>query len=88
MTRRTLDGEHPGGWVPSQKITVEEALAAYTRDAAYAGFQEEMTGTLEVGKRADIVVLDRNLFRIPPETIRDAAVVVTLVDGGVVFERR
>ncbi len=86
VTRRTLDGEHPDGWVPSQKITVEEALAAYTRDAAFAGFAEERTGTLEPGKLADLVVLDRDLVGIPPEQIREARVVATIVGGEVVYE--
>jgi predicted amidohydrolase YtcJ len=62
VTRRTLDGKHPGGWMPAQKITVEEALRAYTIDAAYAGFSETSLGSLEPGKLADIVVLDKNLL--------------------------
>ena len=87
VTRRTLDDRHPGGWVPEQRITVEEALRAYTSAAAYAAFEEEETGTLERGKLADFVLLDRDLTRIPPETIRDARVVMTLVGGRVVHER-
>jgi predicted amidohydrolase YtcJ len=88
VTRRTLDDRNPQGWVPEQKISVEEALTAYTRDAAYASFEEQIKGTLEPGKLADLVVLDRNLLRIPPETIRDARVVLTVVGGDVVWERR
>src|SRR5690606_39521223 len=72
VTRRTLDDENPNGWVPEQKITVEDALAAYTREGAYASFEEELKGTLEVGKLADVVVIDRNLLRLPPVTIREA----------------
>jgi len=87
VTRRTLDDRHPGGWVPEQRITVEEALRAYTSAAAYAAFEEEEKGTLERGKLADFVLLDRDLTRIPPETIRDARVVMTLVGGRVVHER-
>ncbi|MBV8202137.1 MAG: amidohydrolase [Acidobacteria bacterium] len=86
LTRRTLDGRHPGGWVPSQKITLEEALAAYTRDAAYAGFAERELGTLEPGKLADLVLVDRDLSRIPEPAIRDAKVLLTVVGGQVVFE--
>jgi predicted amidohydrolase YtcJ len=86
VTRRTLDGRNPGGWVPEQKITVEEALRAYTRDAAYASFEEEEKGVLAPGKLADFVLLDRDLRAIPPETIRDAKVRLTVVDGRVVFE--
>src|SRR5207237_9038581 len=66
VTRRTLDGKNPNGWVPQQKIKVEEALRAYTIDAAYAGFSEKSLGSLEPGKLADMVVLGRNLFDTPP----------------------
>ncbi len=86
VTRRTLDDAHPNGWVPEQKITVEEALAAYTREGAYASFEEQLKGTLEAGKLADIVVIDRNLLRIPPETIRQAKVTHTIVGGKIVHE--
>ncbi len=88
VTRRTLDDANPGGWVPQQKITVEEALAAYTREGAYASFEEGLKGTIEPGRLADLVVLDRNLLRVPPETIREALVVNTMVGGTVVWERR
>jgi predicted amidohydrolase YtcJ len=87
VSRRTLDGAHPGGWVPEQKITVEEALRAYTAGGAFASFEEREKGTLEVGKLADFVVIDRDLTTIPPETIRDARVTLTVVGGQVVFER-
>ena len=87
VTRRTLDGAHPGGWVPSQKITIEEALRAYTSAGAYAGFDEAERGTLERGKLADLVLIDRDLTRVPPETIRDARVVLTVVGGRIVHER-
>jgi predicted amidohydrolase YtcJ len=62
VTRRTLDGKHPGGWIPEQKISVEEALRAYTLDAAYASFCESDLGSLEPGKLADMVIVDRDLF--------------------------
>jgi predicted amidohydrolase YtcJ len=87
VTRRTIDGKNPEDWVPRQKITVEEALAAYTRDAAYAGFAERDLGTLVPGKLADLVILDRDLFRIPPPEIRDVQVVATMAGGRVLFER-
>lgn len=87
VTRRTLDDKHPGGWVPEQKITVDEALRAYTADAAYAAFAEGEKGTLEPGKLADFVLIDRDLRRIAPETIRDARVLMTVVGGTVVYER-
>jgi hypothetical protein len=87
VTRRTLDDKNPGGWVPAQKITVEEALRAYTADAAYASFEESRKGTLAPGRLADFVMLDRNLFEIAPETIRDAQVVLTAVGGKIVHRR-
>ena len=86
VTRRTLDGRHPDGWVPGQRITVDEALRAYTAGGAYARFAEAELGTLEAGKLADFVLVDRDLTRVPPATIRDARVVLTVVGGRVVFE--
>lgn len=86
VTRRTLDGAHPDGWVPSQKITVEEALRAYTQGAAYAGFAEARTGVLRRGLLADLVLLDRDITRVPPETIREARVRLTVVGGRIVHE--
>lgn len=87
VTRRTLDGAHPGGWVPEQKITVEDALRAYTAGGAYASFEEGDRGTLARGKLADFLLVDRDLTRIAPETIRDARVSLTVVGGRVVYER-
>jgi predicted amidohydrolase YtcJ len=87
VTRSTLDGKHPEGWVPEQKITVEEALRAYTSGSAYASFDENGKGTLERGKLADFTIIDRDLTRIPPAEIRDAHVLMTIVGGKVVYER-
>ncbi len=86
VTRRTLDGANPGGWVPSERITVEEALRAYTSANAFAGFQESRAGTLEAGKLADFVVLSENLFEIAPERIADVQVLRTVVGGRTVYE--
>lgn len=85
VTRRTLDDANPGGWVPEQKISVEEALHAYTAAAAYASFEEGRKGTLSAGKLADLVMLDQDLFSIAPEKIRDVKVVATMVGGKVVY---
>src|SRR5438105_3821219 len=87
VTRRTLDDKHPGGWVPEQKITVEEALRAYTSGAAYATFEENEKGSLAPGKLADVVIIDRDLTKIPPETIRDARIDYTIAGGRVVYDR-
>ena len=87
VTRRTLDDRHPGGWVPAEKITVEEALRAYTVNAAYASFDEERKGMLTAGRLADFVMLDRNLLEIAPEQIREARAVLTVVGGRKVVER-
>ena len=85
VTRRTLDGSHPNGWVPEQRITVEEALRAYTREAAFASYGERDTGTLERGKLADFAIIDRDLTRIALEEIASARVVTTVVGGRVVY---
>jgi predicted amidohydrolase YtcJ len=85
VTRRTLDERHPEGWVPEQKITVEEALAAYTRAGAHASFEEREKGAIAPGMLADIAVIDRDLRTIPPAEIRRAKVVRTIVGGKTVF---
>jgi predicted amidohydrolase YtcJ len=86
VTRQTLDGAHPGGWVPEQKITVEDALAAYTRSAAYAAFDESNRGVLKAGFLADFVILDRDLTTMPPEGPLNARVLMTVVGGKTVYE--
>ncbi len=86
VTRRTLDEKRPGGWVPEQKISVEDALRAYTAGAAYAGFADGTRGVLRKGMLADITMIDRDLTTIAPATIRDARIVRTIVNGKVVFE--
>ena len=87
VTRRTLDARNPGGWVPEQTITVEEALQAYTMGSAKASFTESRKGSLVRGKLADLVLIDRDLTKILPEAIRDARITMTVVGGRVVFER-
>ncbi|MBV9242796.1 MAG: amidohydrolase [Acidobacteria bacterium] len=88
VTRRTADGKSPNGWIPDQKITLDEAIRAYTVGSAYAEFQETVKGTLEVGKFADIVVLSDDLYKIAPERIADAKVLLTICDGRVVYEAK
>jgi predicted amidohydrolase YtcJ len=86
VTRRTLDDKNPDGWIPEQKITVEEALRAYTSDGAYASFEEGIKGTLEPGKLADFVVLDHDITEVDPVQIRDIKVLQTYVGGKKVFD--
>jgi hypothetical protein len=86
VTRATLDGRNPGGWFPEQRLTVEEALRAYTRGSAYAAFEEKDKGTIAPGKFADLVVLSEDLFRIPPQRIKDAHAEITMVGGRVVYQ--
>jgi predicted amidohydrolase YtcJ len=86
-TRRTLDEKRPGGWHPEQKITVEQALRAYTAGGAYAGFADDERGILKKGMLADFVMIDHDLTAIAPAKIRDAKVLLTVVGGKTVFER-
>ena len=85
VTRRTLDDKHPDGWVPEQKIAVEEALRAYTTGGAYASFEERQKGVIAPGMLADITVIDRDLRSTRPAEIRRARIVRTLVGGTTVF---
>ncbi len=87
VTRETLDGKNPQGWVPEQKITLQEAVEAYTMGSAYAEFQEKEKGSITPGKLADMVLVSEDIFHIAPEAIKDVKVEWTLVGGRVVFER-
>ena len=86
VTRATLDGKNPGGWVPAQKITVEEAVRGYTAGSAFAEFAETEKGTLAPGALADIVILSDDIFAIAPALIRDVKVRTTIVGGRVVYD--
>jgi predicted amidohydrolase YtcJ len=86
VTRRTLDGKHPDGWIPEQKISVEETVRAYTVGSAYAEFQENVKGTITPGKLADLVILSQDIFKIDPKEIERVKVVTTIMDGRVVYE--
>jgi len=87
VTRATLDGKNPGGWVPEQKVSVEEAIEAYTLGAAYAEFKEREKGSITVGKLADLVLLSGDPFKVRPEAIRDLTVAMTIAGGKVVYSR-
>lgn len=86
-TRRTLDGKNPGGWIPYEKISVEAALRNYTIEGAYASFDEKTKGTLEPGKLADMVILEKDIFEIDPADLFDARVDATIVGGKIAYDR-
>jgi predicted amidohydrolase YtcJ len=86
VTRRTLDGKNPQGWVPEQRITVAEAVHAYTVGSAFAEHQEKVKGSLEAGKLADLAVLTDDIFRMPPDDLDKARVYMTVFDGSVIYQ--
>ena len=86
VTRATLDGKNPNGWFPEQKLSVAEAIEAYTMGSAYAEFQENEKGSITPGKLADMVLLDQDLFTIAPQQIRDVRVLKTIVGGRLIFD--
>jgi hypothetical protein len=86
VTRATLDGKNPNGWFPEQKLTVAEAVRAYTVGSAYAEFQENEKGSITPGKLADLVILSDDIFKIDPVKIRDVKVLKTIVAGKIVYE--
>jgi predicted amidohydrolase YtcJ len=87
VTRQTLDGKHPDGWFPEQKISLEEAVRGYTLNGAYAEFSENIKGSVKKGKVADLVVLSQNIFKIQPEEIRKTEVKMTILNGKVIYKK-
>ncbi len=87
VTRQTLDGKHPEGWFPEQKISLEEAIRCYTLNGAYAEFSENLKGSVEKGKLADLVVLSRNIFKIQPDEIQKTEVKMTIFNGKVIYKK-
>jgi predicted amidohydrolase YtcJ len=88
VTRQTIDGKQPKGWQPQEKITVEDALRAYTIGSAYAGFMDDKLGTITKGKYADLVLIDRDITTMPADSIDKAKVMLTMVGGRIVYRRR
>jgi hypothetical protein len=86
VTRSTLDGKYPGGWFPEQKLTVAEAVEAYTMGSAFAEFQDKEKGSITPGKLADMVLISDDIFSIEPNKIKDVKVVKTIVGGKIVWE--
>jgi predicted amidohydrolase YtcJ len=87
VTRQTLDGRNPDGWIPEEKLSMEEAVRAYTWGSAYAEFAENVKGTLSPGMAADCVMLDGDIFSLPPDQADKVNVVMTVMGGKVVYER-
>jgi predicted amidohydrolase YtcJ len=87
VTRRTLDGKNPDGWLPEQKISVEDAIKCYTINSAYAAFEENIKGSIEPGKLADFVVLTEDILTINPADIINVKVDRTIFDGQVIYQR-
>jgi len=85
VTRATLDGKNPNGWVPEQKLSITEAIEAYTMGSAYAEFQDKEKGSITPGKLADFVVLSDDLFKIPPAAIKNVKVEATYLGGKLVY---
>jgi predicted amidohydrolase YtcJ len=86
VSRQTVAGQPAGGWFPEERIGIEDALRAYTAGTAYASFEEDIKGTLEPGKLADMAVLSKNLLRVEPRAYLDTKVLYTIVGGRVVYD--
>jgi len=87
VTRRTLDNKNPDGWIPEQKISVEDAIKCYTINSAYASFEENIKGSIEVGKLADLIILSDDILTIDPINIKDAEVEITVFDGKIIYRK-
>ncbi len=88
VTRKDLEGKPEGGWLPEQALTVEKAIYAYTLEGAYASFEEEIKGSIEDGKLADIVVLNKNPYKVDPDEIKDIEIDMTIVNGKIVYQSK
>ena len=88
VTRQTVDGGNPMGWIPKQKIGIADAIKGYTINNAYAAFEEKEKGSIEPGKLADMVVLSDDILTIKPEKIQNVKVLMTIFDGKIVYENK
>lgn len=87
VTRKNIHGQPEEGWIPEEAMSVHEAVRLFTKDAAYSSYSEKVSGTIEVGKYADLVVLNQNIYDIPPEKIKDAQVEMTVLNGKVIYQK-
>lgn len=87
VTRQTLDGKPADGWFPDEKLSVEEAIQAYTLNSAYASFEENIKGSITEGKLADLVILSDNLLEIDPSKIKDVEVKTTIFNGKIIYQQ-
>jgi predicted amidohydrolase YtcJ len=87
VTRQSISGQPVGGWFPAERITIAEAIQAYTYNTAYANIEENIMGSIEPGKLADLTVLSRNLFKIPPRDFLETKVLYTILNGKIVYQR-
>ena len=86
VTRQTREGQPEGGWVPEQRISVAQAVEAYTLDAAIAGHRERTEGSIQPGKLADLIVVSQDIFRVDPHSIAGTEVLLTMVGGKIVYQ--
>jgi predicted amidohydrolase YtcJ len=87
ISRQDMQGQPPGGWYPEERVTLSQALDAYTRGAAYAGFAEDRMGALEPGQWADFILVDRDPTKVSPQELGRTEVLETWVAGRKVWER-
>jgi predicted amidohydrolase YtcJ len=86
VTRENTDGEPKGGWIPSERITLADAIRGYTLNAAFAGHREKTEGSLETGKLADLIIVSQDIFKVDPHKISGTKVLLTMVGGRVVYK--
>jgi predicted amidohydrolase YtcJ len=87
VSRQDMNGQPPGGWISSERLTFDQALAAYTRGGAYAGFAEAKIGALEPGKWADFIIVDRDPIKVDAQALARTQVLETWVAGKKMWER-
>lgn len=87
VTRKNIHGEPRNGWQPQEKLSVDQAIKLFTKNAAYHSFDEKIKGTLEIGKVADLVVLNENIYKVKEDEIKDIKIDMTIVDGNIVYNR-